>query len=78
MLLKFYETDLGITLIEFSIESNSFNELGAGKILNKVLIEILLKYFRENIYRIFEFKNIKFGHCSKNKNMRQFGVAHEI
>ena len=81
MLLKFYETNLRITLVEFSIESNSFNELGAEIILNKVHIKILLKYFRENIYRIFEFENIKFGHYSKklgfNPSSHNFKINHK-
>ena len=72
MLLKFYETNLGITLVVLSIESNSFYELGAEKILNKVHINILLKYFWENIYRIFEFENIKFVHYSKRLDFSHF------
>ena len=72
MLFKCYETNLGIILVEFSIELNSFPELGAEKILNKVHIKILVKYFWENIYRIFEFENIKFGHYSKKIDFSHF------
>ena len=72
MLFKCYETNLGIILVEFSIESNGFPELGAEKILNKVHINILVKYFWENIYRIFEFENIKFGHYSKKIDFSHF------